>query len=145
MRYLKSKKAGSFSIYGEAILSVMLVLIVVSTLVLPSMNSIYDKSYSTGMNTSALEEWQDLESKARGQTGGEVTQTNSDSGLSLTTSWAIAKAVYNAIVSFATGGFIDTLVVEVLRLPAPVAWVLKVLWLLSLIYIIIKLFFKVNP
>lgn len=138
---LKNKKAGSLSLYGEAILSVMLILSLVAGIMV-WMNATYDKDYETGLNTEAIEEWEQLEQTARGQTTGEVTQT--DSGLSLTSSWAMAKGVYDVIVSFVTGGFIDTLIVDTLGLPAVLAVVLRILFLMSLIYILIKLFFKVT-
>lgn len=138
---MMNKKGTSFSVWGEAILSIMLIIVVLSSAMI-WMNDTYGKDYSTGLNTSSLQDWQNLEKNARSQTGGEVTQT--DSGLSLTSSWAMAKGVYDVVVGFITGGFIDTLIVDTLNLPVALAVVLRILFLMSLVYILIKLFFKVT-
>lgn len=137
-----NKKGYSFGLWTEAILSIMLVIILVSIWVLPWMNTTYHQNYDMGLNTSSMQQWQNIERSANGQTGGDVTQT--DQGLTLSSSWAMAKGVYDGLVSFFSGNFIESVVINVLGMPQPLAVVIRVLFLFSLIWLLIKLFFKVT-
>jgi len=133
-----------FSSWTETIMLSML-FVVLAGLVIGGMNTVYDKNFAIGLDTSAIEEDGSFASytvTAQGQVeGGEADQT--DSGLSLSSSWAIAKGVYSTVWTVISGAWISIIISDMLGWPSSVALVLRVLFLISLIFAVIKLFFKV--
>jgi len=124
---------------------VLLFVYILQSVVISPMNTIYSEDFETGLNTSSLADLQALKTSANSEVkGAEVTQTT-DGGLSLKSAWTIGKSIYETIVSFVSGTFINNLVVDILDLPQEVANVLIVLIWLSLILIIIYIFMKVTP
>lgn len=141
---IKNKRGASFSTWTTGILLILLFLVVLSTTVLTPLNTTYSKDYSTGIDTSSLDDFEAARQTADAKiSNSTVVQT--DSGLSLTETWGITKIVYNAVTSFLTGGFIDNLLTNVMGLPAIVGTVFRILFLMSLIFIIVYLFMKVKP
>lgn len=113
-------------------------------LVITYMNTTYGGDNSLGLDTSAIDpdgSFAQYTITAQGQIeGGETQQT--DEGLSLTASWAIAKGIFTVIWQVLSGAWIGTLV-GMLMLPSTVGVVLRALFVASLIFAVIKLFFKV--
>ena len=141
---IKNKKAASFSTWTTGILLILLFVVILSTAILSPMNTTYSENYSTGIDTSSLDDFE----AARQATDAKIsnsTVVQTDQGLSLTETWSITKIVYNAVTSFLTGGFIDNLLTNVMGLPAIVGTVFRILFLMSLIFIIVYLFMKVKP
>lgn len=123
---------------------VMLAMVAIFTAsVLLPMNEVYNKSFSTGMNTSAIDSFQSAKVGADAQLGTGSVETTAQ-GLTLTSSWSAIKVIYSSITSFISGQFIYNLMVNILGLPEILAIVAVLsLWFL-LIFAIIKLFMKVQ-
>ena len=65
-------------------------------------------------------------------------------GISLSTTWNIISAGASIMWNFATGGWIEQ-AVGLARLPAIVGTILRILFVLSIGFIIIKLILKIKP
>jgi hypothetical protein len=108
------------------------------------MNTIYNQSFETGLDTTHLDELESLRKTTHTEVmGSEVVQTNE--GLSIVSSIKILRGVLRVLGNFIGGSFIYNLTVNVLGFPAIVATVLVIIIWISLILIIIALVMKVNP
>lgn len=139
-----NKKGSSLTSWVMAIILVLLLLVVLQTQVLDPMNEIYGKNFSTGLNTSALDEFESLRSSTHSQVEGAEVETTAD-GLTLKSAWSIGKGIYSTIISFLRGTFITNLLTGILGFPPVVAEVLVVMIWISLVLIIIYIFMKVIP
>jgi len=135
---------GEMSGMWEGIILSLLFVVCLSA-VLAHFNNQYDQDYSVGLNTSGLSAFQTATESAYGETGGEVTQTSE--GLTLLSSWNMAKGIFSTLWDFVSGAWIPTIVIDILQLDGAVgvtiANVLRALFLGTLIFGLIKLFFKV--
>ena len=139
-----NNRGGTLTNWIFVIALVLLMIFLVQSQILDPMNEIYNSSYQTGMNTSGLDDIQDLKETSHSEIeGAEVTQT--DDGLSLKSAWTVGKATYSTIVGFVNGNFINNLLTNTLDFPPIVATILVVLIWISLILIIIYIFMKVIP
>lgn len=139
-----NKHGASLQTWTYGILFILLFLVILTSQILTPMNSTYNKSFSVGLNTSAIDEFETARQSADSQIAtGEVEQTNE--GLTLKSAWSVGKLAYNTIVSFVTGEFIDNLLTNILGLPEEVGLVMRIIFLMSLIFVIIYLFMKVKP
>lgn len=112
--------------------------------VLDPMNDIYEKDYSTGINTSGFDSLSNtIENQNANVEGGDVEQT--DDGLSLTYSWKITKGIYSTVVAVISGTIFDTLFTDMLGFHISVAVMARIILWALLIFGIIKLFMKVMP
>jgi len=144
LRSLTKKGEATFGGWTAAVLLVLLAVVIVSTQILAPMNTTYNKSFSVGLDTSAIDDFEAARQSSDSiLSTSEVEQTAE--GLSLKEAWGVGKIVYQAIVGFLTGGFLDNLLVNILGLPAIVGTIARILFLMSLIFIIIYLFMKVKP
>jgi len=139
---------GNMSTMTEGIL-LSLLFVVLLGVVLTDMNTTYDKEFSTGLDTSGLDDFSSLMETSKDQvTEGEVVESSSDSGLSLKTSWALGKGIFETLWSFVNGSWISNLIINILKLPGiagqTIALVLRILFLSTLLWAILKLFFKVT-
>jgi len=141
---MNRKGEGTLTNWVFVIALVLLFLVILQTTVLTPMNSMYNKSYETGLNTSSLDSLQSLKTTSHTTIEGSEVVSTSD-GLSLTQAWTVGKGTYNTIIAFIGGNFISTLLTDILDFPPIVANVLVVLIWLSLIMIIIYIFMKVVP
>jgi hypothetical protein len=108
------------------------------------MNAIYNQTYSTGLDTSGLDEFQEMKKDSHEDLiGSEVEQTAQ--GLTLKDSWTVGKRVFRVLTNFVSGSFINNLLVDILNFPPIVATILVVLIWITLIMIIIYIFMKVVP
>ena len=142
-----NKKGASFSGWTEAII---LVIVILGMLVLigTEMNRLYGRSddYSLGLQTnSSLESFKGLQNQFQTVTETGEVQTTGQYGISLPAVWGLMKSVASITWSFITGGFINNLIVNVLKLPIELAIGLRILFFLSIGFIIIKIFMKVIP
>jgi hypothetical protein len=139
---------GSMGSMTEGIL-LSLLFVVLLGVVLSNLNDTYDKDFSIGLETDSLDEFTSLIEDSEGQvTEGEVVESSSDSGLSLKTSWALAKGIFGTLWDFISGQWITNLIQNILKVPGSAgiatALVLRLLFLSTLIWAILKLFFKVT-
>jgi len=126
------------------ILLILLLLILVTTQILGPMNETYNKSFSTGLSTDAIDDYQDAIQEADANVkGGEVRE--GDDGLTLKEAWSIGKLFYKTTWNFITGGFVDNLLTNTIGLPAIVGTIIRLIFIASLIFIIVYIFMKVIP
>jgi hypothetical protein len=128
----------------EGILLTILVIFLVAGIV-SDMNEDYGKDYNVGLNISPT--WTQLinyqNTSAQKVVGGEVTQSETE-GLTLGSTWALAKDIVTITWSFIGGGIIQKITTDYMRLPIIVGLVFRALYFISLVLIIGYLFFKVK-
>jgi hypothetical protein len=128
-----------------------LLFVVLLTFVLVDLNDTYDKDFSVGLDTSYLNNdgaLADLMDSSHSQVDeGEVVESSSDSGLSLKTSWALGKGIFGMLWEFFNGNWINNIIINILKIPGTAgittAFALKILFFATLIWAVLKLFFKV--
>jgi len=123
-----------------------LLFVVLLTAVLAHFNTQYDQDFDVGLNTSGITAFTDTVGAAGSEAeGGEVTQTSE--GLTLTASWNIAWGILSTLWDFITGDWIGSILVS-LNMDESVALtieiILRALLLGTLIFALIKLFFKTS-
>jgi len=136
---------GSISGLMEGVV-MSLLFVVLLTSVLAHFNTQYGQDHSVGLDTSALDTFNTQLQTAYEQTGGEVTQTTT--GLSLSSSWALVKGLFGVTWSFFNGSWIPTIIIGLLKIEGTagitISSVLRLLFLGTLIWSIVRLFFKVK-
>jgi len=143
----RNKKAESMTGWFQGILLILLVVAVISISIIGGsngMNEMYSKNYSTGISTDAIDSFSStIVEKNEVIEGGEVTQTNV--GLSLTQTWSATKGIFSLLGNFFSGSFLNNLLTNILGFPPIVGTVIQILFIGGLIFLIIRLFMKVNP
>jgi len=139
-----NNKGSSITSWVFGILTILLLLVIIQSQVLTPMNSIYNKSYETGLNTSAIDDFDRIRGTGNSEVeGGEVSQTSD--GLTLLSSWSMIKGIYRTLTDFIGGGFINNLFTDILDFPPIFASVFIIMMWISLILIIVYIFMKVVP
>ena len=142
-----NKKGYSLSGWTEVALFTTLMVLLVITLI-ANMNVTYDQNYdgTFGLSDSIettegeLSDYQEtLQQNVR-----QGQATSSGDGISLTTTWSIITSGLNIMWTFLTGGFIEQ-IVGLMRLPSLVGRILRILYVLSIGFILIKLILKIKP
>jgi hypothetical protein len=134
----------SLSGWTEGILFSILIVILFGSIV-GSMNYMYGKNNEVGLGTNTTSDnFADYQGSLATQTEGGEVQFTTD-GLSLKSSWNIIKSIVTTIWNFITGGWIETIVVQYMQLPSVVAVTFRMLYFLSIGFIILKILFKVRP
>jgi len=136
---------GSLSGWTEGILlSIAFVLIL--GLVITNFNGIYEENNQLGLGTNTTaESFINYQDTAGGLITGGEADFDSASGITLKSSWGITKEVFRIVSSFLTGGYIED-VFEMMNLGEAgqtYAKYIRVLWVLSLIFAILYILFKV--
>ncbi len=136
---------GSLSGWTEGIL-LSIAFVLVFGVVVVNFNGLYDKDNQVGLGTNttanAFTNYQDT---AGDKILGGEADFDSPSGITLTSSWGITKEVFNLVGNFLTGGWIEQ-VFDMIQLgEAGQIWAkyLRILWILSLIFSILYILFKV--
>jgi hypothetical protein len=145
-----NKKAATFSGWTEAVLFSALFLIVIGVAV-AGFNALYEQEQdsSFGLNPEGeVDAFVTLQSSIQsGTSEGEASFAESE-GLSLSTTWALLLAAWTTLGNFITGGWIEKSVVLAFggnSIALVVGRVLRVLYLLSLGFILLKLLLKLKP
>lgn len=118
-------------------------MILLTGIILTGFNDATDESYTLGLDTGGLDTISNALGSSYNQTGGEVTQV--DDGLSLSTSWAMVKGLGDVLWNFVNGSVIYN-VILLLNLGTAgivIANLLRLLFVIIIVFSIIKLFFKV--
>lgn len=146
-----NKKGASLSSWTEVALMVTLFVVLLGTLFV-HMNAKYGKSYD--LTFDGHYKFADLSSKTLSSLAGyqdtlqkSVLQGKADNtglGISLSTTWQIIAAGMGIMWEFTTGGWIEQ-VVAMAALPDMVGRVLRILFVLSIGFILLKLILKVKP
>jgi len=74
--------------------------------------------------------------------GGEVEFTSE--GLTLKSTWGLIKGVVQLLWDIIAGGWIRSLVL-MMKMPVIIADLFQILYILSLVFVIVKIFMKVKP
>jgi hypothetical protein len=136
-----NKKGSTLTNWVFVILGVSLFLIIMQTYVLNPMNATYGNNLSVGLATQA----QDNVDNITGVTSSSDDLINDaevsklSDGLTILEIGAIGINVYKTLWQFADGSFINTLTKQ-LDLPDEVGVVIYILILISLIFVIVRIF-----
>jgi len=144
---IKNKKGYSLSGWTEvALLTTLFMLLIIG--LIAEFNVNYDENYDGTFGLSNqlsstqgdLSDYQDTlqQNVKQGET------TSGTDGISLSTTWAIISSGANIMWNFLTGGFIEQ-IVGMLMLPPIVGTILRILFVLSIGFIIIKLILRIKP
>lgn len=135
---------GNMSSWTEGIVFAF-IFVIFATVIIASMNSTYNQSYSLGLDTSGLQEFNSYVTSGNEQVSEGEASLTSD-GLSLSSSWALIKGLYSTLWSFFNGSWINVIILDMLKIEGSagytLALTLRALFLISLLLAIIKLFFK---
>lgn len=140
-----NKRGQTLQGWSEGIIFIVLFVIVFGVVIF-AMNTLYDEEYAVaGLETSgienALESYQaGVEEKYRGGEASFLSQV----GLTLKTSWDIIFSTMNLIWGFLTGGWIQTIATDYMRLPPVVGFMLRTIYFLSVGFIVLRILFKVK-
>ena len=136
---------GSLSGWTEGILF-SLAFVLILGLVVTNFNGLYDKDNQIGLGTNTTADaFTNYQDTAGDQILGGEADFDSGSGITLASSWGVTKEVFSIVGTFLTGGWIEQ-VFEMINLGEPgQIWAkyLRVLWVLSLIFAILYILFKV--
>lgn len=136
---------GMISGWTEGIL-LSLAFVAVFGIAIGGFNSIYSKEYSLGLSDNSTEQlFVTYQNTSQAQlVGGEVA-FDATQGITLKSSFDMAKDVVNIIWSFISGGWIEK-TAEMMQLGASgllVARAFRIIWFLSLIFAMLYALFKV--
>ena len=137
--------AGSLSGWAEGILF-SLAFVLILTLVIVNFNGMYDQDNQIGLGTNTTAEaFVNYQDTAGDQILGGEADFNSASGITLKSSWGVTKEVFNIVASFITGGWIEQVFYMMNLGEAGQIWAkyLRIIWILSLIFSILYILFKV--
>lgn len=143
-----NKKGASLSGWSEAALGMILMLGALMIIV-GFMNAKYNQNNDPtfGMSTnSTLDSFKDYQGTLQTGMEGEAS-TNSINGVSLVSSWGMIKTGLNIVFNFVTGGWINNAVglLSLGEIGNNLALILRLLFILSIGFILIKILFKVKP
>jgi hypothetical protein len=143
----KDKKGFSLSGYVEVALMTTLFMLLFIGLIAEfnvKIGKTYDGTF--GLSSSLASTQSDLEGyQATLEKSVKEGQSSSTGlGISLSTTWGIISSGATIMWNFLTGGFIET-IGGMLRLPTAVSQILRVLFVLSIGFIILKLVLRIKP
>lgn len=140
-----NKKGASLAGWTEGIL-LSLLIVSAFALVISDMNGLYSQGYQVGLGTNTTSsEYITYQDTLEEQVMGGEAVFDASQGLTLKSSWGMLKGGITIAWNFITGGWIETIVIVYMGLPAVVATTFRLLYFLSLGYIILKILFKVKP
>jgi len=139
----KNKKGSTFEGWTEGMVFSVLIVILVGVLIFPSMNAIHSGNKTVeGLPTGDIEQkFQSYQTSQSEKVAGGDASFTSAVGLTLSTSWDILIGALTMVMSFITGGWVETLV-SYLHLPSQVGFFLRGLWIVSLGFIILRILFN---
>lgn len=139
-----NKKGSTLTNWVFVILTVSLFLVVLQSQVLDPMNTLYDKNISTGLSTDAQSSIDDISSQS------DVSSSDLDSaevsrlsdGLTIVQVGTIGISTWRTLRDFFSGRLLSKLLTDNLDFPPVVAQVITIIILLSLIFIIVRIFMR---
>jgi hypothetical protein len=130
--------------FEGAILSLMFVLVLTGVVVY--FNVDYSKSNNIGLLTNdTMNDLIGYQKISQDEIGSGEASFTSAAGMTLSSSWTLMKAAISIIWNFITGQWLETICTDYMHLPAVVALLLRILYTISLVWIIIRILFKVAP
>lgn len=143
-----NKRGASLSGWSEAAIGILLILSCI-TIIIVSMNIKYGKTEDPffGMSSNSTKSQLDnYQTKLSTATEGDPS-TSALSTVNVASSWGIVMAGVNIMFDFITGQWVQN-AIRLLPLGdagEPLGWALRLLFIFSIGYIIIKILFKVKP
>ena len=145
---MMNKKAQTMQGWTEGI-AIAVLFVMVFSIIVVGMNSLYSKDHAieglpTGDYYDKLKAQQDSMDEKFSE--GDASFLGSV-GLTISTSWDILFGTLTILWNFITGGWIETILVDYMRLGetgSVVAYVFRALFFLSIGFIILKILFKVK-
>jgi len=140
-----NKKGQTLQGWSEGIIFTVLFILVFG-IVVAGMNNLYTKEHTVvGLETDGIEDALEgyqagVEEKYRGGEASFLSQV----GLTLKTSWDIIFSTMNLIWYFLTAGWIQTIATDYMKLPSVVGFFLRMLYFLSVGFIVLKILFGVK-
>lgn len=140
---IKNKRGYSMGGWTEGILlSILIVSLLV--IVIGGLNSQYGKNNQIGLGGNTTQQaFVDYQETLDREIGGGEVEFSANQGLTLKSSWGIIKSVFSIILGFLTGSWVSTIVLY-MKLPMIVAITFRILYFVSLGFIILKILFKVK-
>lgn len=141
-----NKKGATFGGWTEAIVLSAMFMILLGT-VMVSMNGLYSQDHGStfGLDSrGVIDSYIQLQSTVESGVDSGEADFDSSSGLQISTLWTLVKATWKITGSFITGGWIEQAAL-LAQLPPIVGEVLRLLYLLSIGFILIKLLLKLKP
>lgn len=135
----------SVSGWSEAII-LCLVFVAVLTLVAANYNTIYHKTNNVGFADNGTEQlFIDYQSTAQQQIKGGEVDFNAQQGITLKSSYGMAKDVLNIVWTFVSGGWIENTIGNIGLGEAGTALArgLRIIYFLSLVFALLYALFKV--
>ena len=137
--------------WTEAFIMVSMFLILLSGVIV-EMNMLYTPDED--VDIKLLSDFDDL--AISGQTNTYVDSASStldkaqvekgdSGGLSLMDAWTLTNSIRRLIWNGISGAWIETIIIYYLGLPNAIAYLLRGLWITSIVFGIIRLFMKVTP
>ena len=140
-----NKKGVSMTGWTEGILLSVL-LVAVLGIVISGMNTMYSENHQVGLGVNTTQNaFADYQGTLESEISGGEADFTGASGMTLKSSWGIVKSGMDIIWAFMTGGWIETITTDYMKLPEEVGVYVRILYFLSLGFIILKILFKVKP
>jgi hypothetical protein len=139
-----NKRASTLTNWVFVILMVSLFLVLFQTQVLDPMNTMYGNNLSTGLSTDADNNIASLNAQTNRSSSeldtAEVS-TLSD-GLTIVQVGSVSIGVWRTLRDFVSGRFVSKLLTDNLDFPPIVATVISIIILISLVFIIVRIFMR---
>lgn len=141
---IRSKRGSTLTNWVMMIMAISLFLVLFQSQVLDGMNRTYGKNFSIGLNTDAQTNIETM------QTQQQVSSSDLDTaevsklsdGITLVQVGSVSLGVWRTIRNFVSGRFLSELLTNNLGLPEQVATVLTILILISLVFVIVRIFMR---
>lgn len=140
-----NRKGATYSGWVEGIIFISIILGCFVTIGVAwnyTYNTDYDMSFGLVTNDTQSDLTSYVDSVGTATSTSQATFTESQ-GLTFGGLWGMLKSLYNIVMSFITGSFVED-VSDMAQLPAFVGTLLRILFMLSLVLILIKLLTKVD-
>ena len=132
---------------GIVLSSIFLVLLGV---VVVDMNNLYDDDVAIDLiQEMEIDSIVNSTSSYQESSGGILQEASvekgADGGLSFLETWSLVNSLRTLIWNVITGGWLGTILVSYLGLPASVFYLLRGLWIITMVLLVVRLFMKVKP
>jgi hypothetical protein len=143
-----NKKGLSLSSLTEAMIGCILILLLVGIIII-GMNTSYNQNYDSSVGLGTNDTITSLNNYQTPLQNGLSTQAsnNAINGVNVVGSWGMIYAGITTTLNFATGGFIQN-AIGLLQLGTAgvwLGWAFRLLFIFGIVWIVIKLLFKVKP
>lgn len=139
-----NKRGSTLTNWVVMILAISLFIVLFQTQILDDMNSTYGKNFSIGLSTDAQSNIDTMQSQQQVSSSdidtAEVSKLSD--GITLVQVGSVSIGVWRTIRNFISGRFLSELLTNNLGLPPVVATVLTILILISLVFVIVRIFMR---